>query len=271
MTDTTARAERQSVLHDVAEFHRAFEHPIHTTPQHFVPTDLVNLRIDLLREEFQEYLKAARDEDVVEIADALADMQYIINGTALVYGIDLNAVHAEVHRSNMSKLGPNGQVVRRADGKVLKPATYEPPMIVVVLEEQDGTHLQPEERAIEVRRHDYDTNSFSAASPYCAAMVERGGGGDQCGLLRDDPAHLPLTAVVQTLDGVQHIGVLPVDAATARNSDERPKRNTLDDRLRALETILAFPNGRIDDLNRESAQQVIIEARNALKKQVAAW
>lgn len=141
MTDTTARAERQSVLHDVAEFHRAFEHPIHTTPQSIVPSDLVKLRTELLREEFEEYLVAAFDEDLVEIADALADMQYIINGTALVYGIDLNAVHAEVHRSNMSKLGPNGQVVRRADGKVLKPATYEPPQLAHVLAEQDGAHL----------------------------------------------------------------------------------------------------------------------------------
>lgn len=269
MIDTTAPATR-GTLRDVAEFHRTFGQPVFTEPQLQVPEDLVKLRVDLLREEFEEYLAAVEANDIVEIADALGDMQYIINGTALTYGIDLDAVHAEIHRSNMSKLGPDGVVHRRADGKVLKPETYEAPQLVSVLLAQDGTHLQPEEQAIEVRRHDYDPNSFSAASPYCAAMVERDGGGDQCGLLRDDPAHLPFTAVVQTLDGVQHIGVLPVDAATGGNSDERPKRNTLDDRLRALETILAFPNGRIDDLNRESAQRVIIEARKALKKEAAA-
>jgi predicted HAD superfamily Cof-like phosphohydrolase len=146
MTDTTARAERQSVLRDVAEFHRAFGHPVKVIPQVIVRADLEELRISLLREEFEEYLAAVEANDIVEIADALAGMQYIINGTALVYGIDLDAVHAEVHRSNMSKLGPNGQVIRRADGKVLKPETYQPPMVAAVLDEQDGFHLRPTER-----------------------------------------------------------------------------------------------------------------------------
>lgn len=81
----------------------------------------------------------------------------------------------------------------------------------------------------QIHQHEYDPNSFSAASPYCAAMVERDGGGDQCGLLRDDPAHLMLTGVVQTLDGVQHIGVLPLDAAVLTEDEQSEEdREALD-------------------------------------------
>lgn len=140
MTNTTAPA-RRSVLQDVAEFHRAFGHPVFTQPQAEAPANTAKLRADLLEEEFWEYSDAVAANDVVEVADALADMQYIINGTALAYGIDLDAVHAEVHRSNMSKLGPDGIPILREDGKVLKPETFSPADVDMVLERQDGTHL----------------------------------------------------------------------------------------------------------------------------------
>lgn len=90
------------------------------------------LRKELLREEFEEYLAATDADDLVEIADALADMEYIIHGTALAYGID-DAVTAEVHRSNMTKVRPDGTVIRREDGKILKPEGYERPNIARVL------------------------------------------------------------------------------------------------------------------------------------------
>jgi predicted HAD superfamily Cof-like phosphohydrolase len=84
------------------------------------------LRIRLLREEFDEYIKAENEDDIVEIADALADIIYIACGTAVSYGIPLDKVFDEVHRSNMAKL-VDGKPIRRDDGKVLKPEGWTPP------------------------------------------------------------------------------------------------------------------------------------------------
>lgn len=91
------------------------------------------LRQDLLLEEFTEYLDAESINDKVGIADALADMIYVIFGTAAAYDIPLDEVIAEVHRSNMTKLGRDGVALRRADGKVLKGPNYEPPRIGEIL------------------------------------------------------------------------------------------------------------------------------------------
>ena len=115
----------------VEAFHEAFgllrgEHP--ELPD--LPTR--GLRIKLLREEFEEYLKAEAEDDLVEVADALADIIYIAYGTAVAYGIPLDRVFAEVHKSNMAKL-VDGKVIRRADGKILKPETWTPPDIKSVL------------------------------------------------------------------------------------------------------------------------------------------
>ena len=115
----------------VEAFHEAFgllrgEHP--ELPD--LPTR--GLRIKLLREEFEEYLKAEAEDDLVEVADALADIIYIAYGTAVAYGIPLDRVFAEVHKSNMAKL-VDGKVIRRADGKILKPETWTPPDIKGVL------------------------------------------------------------------------------------------------------------------------------------------
>ena len=95
-------------------------------------SDLVRLRYDLLSEEFWEYARAANRNDLIEVADALADVVYIAYGTARSYGIPLDAVLAEVHRSNMAKL-VDGKVVRREDGKILKPEGWTPPNIAAVL------------------------------------------------------------------------------------------------------------------------------------------
>lgn len=91
------------------------------------------LRWSLLAEEVREYGDAELANDLEEVADALADMLYIIHGTALEYGIPLDAVVEEVHRSNMSKLGADGKPVRRDDGKILKGPNYFPPDIAGVL------------------------------------------------------------------------------------------------------------------------------------------
>jgi predicted HAD superfamily Cof-like phosphohydrolase len=109
------------------EFHTAFDLTRSEAP-HLPNRDIRYLRIKLLREEWEEYLEGEANDDIVEIADALADMVYIAYGTAVAYGIPLDKVFEEVHRSNMAKL-VDGKVIRREDGKVLKPDGWTPPDI----------------------------------------------------------------------------------------------------------------------------------------------
>lgn len=91
------------------------------------------LRIKLLKEEFDEYLEGENNNDIVEIADALGDMMYIIYGTAISYGIPLDDIFKEIHDSNMSKLDENGNPIRREDGKILKGESYFKPDIKRIL------------------------------------------------------------------------------------------------------------------------------------------
>lgn len=118
-----------SMARMLREFHevmglRAREYP--TMP---LPQDEGELRLALIQEEMGELAAAVEQDDLLGVLDALADIVYVAYGTALSYGVDLDAALAEVHRSNMTKVGPNGEVLRREDGKVLKPATYEPPSL----------------------------------------------------------------------------------------------------------------------------------------------
>jgi len=131
----------------VREFHEVFRHP---TPGELTPVDdaTADLRVELIREEFEELLVALSgveanvttriwnhggstdlpyEPDLVEIADALGDLIYVVYGAAICHGIDLDAVVAEIHRSNMSKLGEDGQPIRREDGKTLKGPDFFPP------------------------------------------------------------------------------------------------------------------------------------------------
>lgn len=118
----------------VIEFHRAFQLPLRLEPAwDGIDSGLRDLRIDLLAEEVSEYRQAALQGDLIGVADALADIVYVAYGAAISYGIDLDAVIAEVHRANMSKLGPDGRPVLRADGKVLKAASYRPPDVEAIL------------------------------------------------------------------------------------------------------------------------------------------
>jgi len=92
------------------------------------------LRMSLLEEELAELRNAGESEDLVGIADALADLLYVTYGAAVTYGIDLEPVFDEIHRSNMSKGDPEVRV--RCDGKVLKGAHYSPPRVLEVLAAQ---------------------------------------------------------------------------------------------------------------------------------------
>jgi len=135
----------------VREFHRKFGHPINETPT-MPELDRIYLRLDLIIEEAQELEDAVHshdndlmyDDDVeqlalkkqaslIEMADALGDLEYVIHGMALEIGIPLDNVTKEIHRSNMTKLGENGEVLYRKDGKVMKGPNYEAPNLKKVL------------------------------------------------------------------------------------------------------------------------------------------
>lgn len=91
-------------LEDVAEFHRTFHLPVLETPQ--IPdADRCRLRINLLREELKELEEAIANNDLVEAADAFADIQYVLSGAILEFGLGdkFRSLFEEVHRSNMSK------------------------------------------------------------------------------------------------------------------------------------------------------------------------
>jgi predicted HAD superfamily Cof-like phosphohydrolase len=126
----------------VAEFHEAFNLPMSDVPTAEIDGCLAKLRVALLEEEVGEFVTASEKGDLVGIADALADVVYVVYGTALTYGIDLDAVLLEVHRSNMSKLGPDGKPLIRGDGKVLKSERYFPPDVSAVLHRQAPGRLR---------------------------------------------------------------------------------------------------------------------------------
>jgi predicted HAD superfamily Cof-like phosphohydrolase len=102
-------------------------------PSADVDPALARLRVALVEEEVGEFVAASERGDLIGVADALADIVYVAYGTALTYGIDLDAVLHEVHRSNMSKLGNDGKPLIRDDGKVLKSERYFPPDIESIL------------------------------------------------------------------------------------------------------------------------------------------
>jgi predicted HAD superfamily Cof-like phosphohydrolase len=146
--------EKIDSLNQVAEFHRTFKAPILTTPQ--IPdTKRAKLRYDLLAEELKEFWDAVKENDIVGVADALCDLQYVLSGAVLEFGLGEKFVTLfnEVQRSNMSKAcdtlaeaeatvrfyaekdrteafieEDNGKylVYRKADRKTLKSVNYSP-------------------------------------------------------------------------------------------------------------------------------------------------
>tara|TARA_B100001059_G_scaffold112615_1_gene112818 strand:+ start:20704 stop:21096 length:393 start_codon:yes stop_codon:yes gene_type:complete len=123
-------------LKAVAEFHDAFGIESANAPLVSLPEQTVLLRHNLMKEENEEYLEAAQNKDLVEVADALGDMLYILCGTILSHGMQhkITEIFEEIQRSNMSKLGTDGKPIYREDGKVLKGPNYFKPNIVSILE-----------------------------------------------------------------------------------------------------------------------------------------
>ena len=117
----------------VEEFHHAYGVPVGSRPTLDVGETFQGLRQSLMREELDEVCAAINRDDLVEVADGLADLLYVVYGTALTFGIDLDAVVREVHRSNMTKLGSDGHPIYRSDGKVMKGPGFELPRIAEVL------------------------------------------------------------------------------------------------------------------------------------------
>ncbi len=152
-----------SPLNDVAEFHRTFNMPVLETPE--IPhEDRCALRINLLQEELDELKEAIRDKSITEIADALCDLQYVLSGAILEFGIapKFKELFEEVQRSNMSKVCPDMStaeatlefymkkdgtkgfikesesgflVYREGDRKVLKSVKYSPANLESILED----------------------------------------------------------------------------------------------------------------------------------------
>ena len=123
-------------LKAVEEFHNAFGITNRETPIAFTNDKEVKLRFDLMAEENEEYLEAAKNNDLVEVADALGDMLYILCGTMLSHGMQhkIEDVFNEIQRSNMSKLGADGKPIYREDGKVMKGPNYFKPNIKKILD-----------------------------------------------------------------------------------------------------------------------------------------
>ena len=124
----------------VERFHRRFDILVQQTPGQVDERTRV-LRERLIQEEFEELKEAMGKGDLAAIAKELADLLYVVHGTAVSYGIDMDPVFREVHRSNMSKVGG----YKRDDGKWVKPPTYSPAVIEPILAAQQ----HPRERAVE--------------------------------------------------------------------------------------------------------------------------
>jgi len=120
----------------VQEFHTAFEIGYKNEPIADLGEAKNTLRFNLMKEENEEYLEAAQNNDLVEVADALGDMLYILCGTIIEHGMQhkIEEVFTEIQRSNMSKLGENGKPIYREDGKVLKGPNYFRPNIKEILD-----------------------------------------------------------------------------------------------------------------------------------------
>ena len=120
----------------VTAFHKAFKLGMKHKPTASLGNDKNKLRFELMKEENEEYLEAAQNDDLVEVADALGDMLYILCGTIIEHGMQdkIEAVFDEIQRSNMSKLSKDGKPIYREDGKVLKGPNYFKPDIKNILE-----------------------------------------------------------------------------------------------------------------------------------------
>lgn len=125
----------QKQLEAVKAFHMAFGLGVSNELKADLGVSKNLLRFNLMKEENEEYLEAVSNNDIVEIADALGDMLYILCGTILEHGLQhkIEAVFDEIQRSNMSKLGEDGKPIYREDGKVMKGPNYFKPNFTEIL------------------------------------------------------------------------------------------------------------------------------------------
>lgn len=122
-------------INHVKDFHDAFGLPVRQELTGQLSEKELTLRFNLMKEENEEYLEAAQRGDIVEIADALGDMLYILCGTINAHGLQekMAPIFEEIQRSNMSKLDENGKPIYREDGKVMKSDRYFKPDIAAIL------------------------------------------------------------------------------------------------------------------------------------------
>ncbi|MGA1778691.1 MAG: hypothetical protein ACO39W_07930 [Schleiferiaceae bacterium] len=125
----------QEQIAAVTKFHEVYRIPYAVEPTTDVDPQLIALRHRLMAEENEEYLEAALAGNLVEVADALGDMLYILCGTMITHGMQdkIEDVFREIQRSNLSKLGADGQPIYREDGKVMKGPNYFKPDIAAIL------------------------------------------------------------------------------------------------------------------------------------------
>ena len=125
----------QNQLKSVKIFHEAFGVKISNKPTLELSKDILKLRYSLMEEENNEYLKAVEEKNLIEVADALGDMLYILCGTILTHGFQnlIEDIFDEIQSSNMSKLGDDGKPIYRNDGKVLKGPNYKKPNIKKII------------------------------------------------------------------------------------------------------------------------------------------
>tara|TARA_B110000027_G_scaffold64691_1_gene69344 strand:+ start:24297 stop:24689 length:393 start_codon:yes stop_codon:yes gene_type:complete len=119
----------------VIQFHEVYGLGIENEPISDLPKKIIDLRYNLMKEENEEYLQAAKENDLVEIGDALGDMLYILCGTIISHGFQdkMESIFDEIQRSNMSKLGKDGKPIYREDGKVMKGPNYFKPNLTKIL------------------------------------------------------------------------------------------------------------------------------------------
>jgi predicted HAD superfamily Cof-like phosphohydrolase len=115
----------------VQDFHRKFDILIQTAPTNLTD-EIQQLRVRLIQEEFDELKESMATGNLASVAKEMADLLYVVYGTAVSYGIDMKPVFQEVHRSNLSKVGG----YKRADGKWMKPPTYSPAKLEPILDAQ---------------------------------------------------------------------------------------------------------------------------------------
>ena len=116
----------------VGDFMESMDQEVRIKPS-FPDEGIQKLRLDLIEEELDELQYGIDNKSLVEVADALTDLLYVVYGAGHAFGIDLDDCFHEVHRSNLSMLGPDFKPIKREDGKVLKPDTFSPPDLKTVL------------------------------------------------------------------------------------------------------------------------------------------